>query len=173
VSTTSPQYYEARASTPRPSGEIGALDGYAKALGADYPDTLTSVYNLYHQQERYDAAAELYERTCDVPNDGDSEGPSRRPRSSSAPSPGGTEREPSPPADQDGKPVRQDSMRIHRKKLSKSNAVQMEGNEYLDERASSNNLEVPIRVTVDGEGRDTDGDGAFRPISLRNDEAEE
>jgi tetratricopeptide (TPR) repeat protein len=45
-----------------------ALEGREKALGKEYPDTLTSVYYLaylYHQQKRYDVASEFYRRACD------------------------------------------------------------------------------------------------------------
>ncbi|OCK82773.1 hypothetical protein K432DRAFT_292475, partial [Lepidopterella palustris CBS 459.81] len=43
------------------------LARYEKVLGAEHPDTLTSVYCLAYllaNQHRYDEAAPLYERTC-------------------------------------------------------------------------------------------------------------
>ena len=42
-----------------------ALEGREKALGKEYPDTLTSVYRLaflFHQQQQYEAASVLYQR---------------------------------------------------------------------------------------------------------------
>jgi len=41
-----------------------ALEGYEKALGKEHPDMLTSMFclaSLFHQQNRYKAASELYE----------------------------------------------------------------------------------------------------------------
>jgi len=42
-----------------------ALDGCEKALGNDHPETLTNVHYfvcLLHEQKRYEAASELYQR---------------------------------------------------------------------------------------------------------------
>jgi tetratricopeptide (TPR) repeat protein len=44
------------------------LEGSEKELGAQHPDTLTSIYclaYLLHKQKRYIEASEFYQRACD------------------------------------------------------------------------------------------------------------